>query len=116
MQAADWHHATVVRQFARLTIDRGIVGMLVGVVSEAQLLRLQLNLDIPWSSDGGLRPPHTPAVILATGVRLGLPGPGRAILVHDGVGHAPGARTAPHPAHAFASPRGPCASRPRDCL
>ncbi len=57
----------VVRQFAIMTVVWGIVGMLVGVFIAAQLAWPALNLDLPWTSFGRLRPLHTNAVIFAFG-------------------------------------------------
>ena len=57
----------VVRQFAIMTVVWGIVGMLVGVLIAAQLAWPALNLDLPWTSFGRLRPLHTNAVIFAFG-------------------------------------------------
>ncbi len=57
----------VVRQFAVMTVVWGIVGMLVGVIIAAQLVFPVLNLDLPWTSFGRLRPLHTNAVIFAFG-------------------------------------------------
>lgn len=57
----------VVRQFAIMTVVWGIVGMTVGVLIAAQLVWPQLNLDLPWTSFGRLRPLHTNAVIFAFG-------------------------------------------------
>jgi cytochrome c oxidase cbb3-type subunit 1 len=45
----------------------GIVGMLVGVIIAAQLAWPELNLGLPWTSFGRLRPLHTNAVIFAFG-------------------------------------------------
>jgi cytochrome c oxidase cbb3-type subunit 1 len=56
----------VVRQFSIMTIVWGVVGMLVGVLIAAQLLRPELNLG-PYLSYGRLRPLHTNAVIFAFG-------------------------------------------------
>ncbi len=50
-----------------MTVVWGIVGMLVGVVIAAQLAYPVLNLDLPWTSFGRLRPLHTNAVIFAFG-------------------------------------------------
>jgi cytochrome c oxidase cbb3-type subunit 1 len=61
------YHDGVVRQFALMTVVWGIVGMLVGVVIAAQMLLPALNLDLPWTSFGRLRPLHTNAVIFAFG-------------------------------------------------
>jgi cytochrome c oxidase cbb3-type subunit 1 len=45
----------------------GVVGMLVGCVIAAQLVWPELNLGLPWTSFGRLRPLHTNAVIFAFG-------------------------------------------------
>jgi len=45
----------------------GVVGMLMGVVIAAQLVWPELNLGLPWTSFGRLRPLHTNAVIFAFG-------------------------------------------------
>jgi len=57
----------VVRQFAIMTVVWGIVGMGLGVFIAAQLAWPFLNLDLPWTSFGRLRPLHTNAVIFAFG-------------------------------------------------
>ncbi len=57
----------VVRQFAIMTVVWGIVGMAVGVLIAAQLVWPDLNLGLPWTSFGRLRPLHTNAVIFAFG-------------------------------------------------
>ncbi|MGY0219032.1 cytochrome-c oxidase, cbb3-type subunit I [Endozoicomonadaceae bacterium StTr2] len=57
----------VVRQFAVMTVVWGIVGMAVGLLIAAQLVFPALNLDLPWTSFGRLRPLHTNAVIFAFG-------------------------------------------------
>ncbi|WP_218314356.1 cytochrome-c oxidase, cbb3-type subunit I [Halomonas sp. 18071143] len=57
----------VVRQFAIMTVVWGIVGMTIGVILAAQLVWPQLNLGLPWTSFGRLRPLHTNAVIFAFG-------------------------------------------------
>ncbi|MAX31448.1 cytochrome c oxidase cbb3-type subunit 1 [Onishia taeanensis] len=57
----------VVRQFAIMTVVWGIIGMLLGVIIAAQLVWPQLNLGLPWTSFGRLRPLHTNAVIFAFG-------------------------------------------------
>ncbi len=57
----------VVRQFAIMTVIWGIVGMAVGVLIAAQLVWPELNLGLPWTSFGRLRPLHTNAVIFAFG-------------------------------------------------
>jgi cytochrome c oxidase cbb3-type subunit 1 len=45
----------------------GVVGMLMGVIIAAQLVWPELNLGLPWTSFGRLRPLHTNAVIFAFG-------------------------------------------------
>ncbi|WP_416638170.1 cytochrome-c oxidase, cbb3-type subunit I [Pseudomonas sp. OHS18] len=57
----------VVRQFAVMTVVWGVVGMALGVFIAAQLVWPQLNLDLPWTSFGRLRPLHTNTVIFAFG-------------------------------------------------
>jgi cytochrome c oxidase cbb3-type subunit 1 len=57
----------VVRQFSIMAVVWGVVGMLVGVVIAAQLVWPELNLGLPWTSFGRLRPLHTNAVIFAFG-------------------------------------------------
>lgn len=61
------YNDTVVRQFSIMAVVWGIVGMLVGVVIAAQLVWPELNLGLPWTSFGRLRPLHTNAVIFAFG-------------------------------------------------
>jgi len=57
----------VVKQFTIMTIVWGIVGMLVGVIIAAQLVWPELNLGLPYTHFGRLRPLHTNAVIFAFG-------------------------------------------------
>ncbi len=57
----------VVRQFSIMATVWGVVGMLVGVIIAAQLVWPELNLGLPWTSFGRLRPLHTNAVIFAFG-------------------------------------------------
>jgi len=57
----------VVRQFAIMTVVWGVIGMLAGVLIAAQLVWPELNLGLPWTSFGRLRPLHTNAVIFAFG-------------------------------------------------
>ncbi len=57
----------VVKQFAVMTVVWGIVGMLVGVIIAAQLVWPDLNLGLPYTHFGRLRPLHTNAVIFAFG-------------------------------------------------
>lgn len=67
MSSAQAYNYTVVRQFAVMSIIWAIVGMLVGVIIAFQLAYPALNLDLPWTSFGRLRPLHTNAVIFAFG-------------------------------------------------
>jgi cytochrome c oxidase cbb3-type subunit I/II len=53
------------KQFAIATVFWGVVGMLVGVLIAFQLAYPILNLDLPWTTFGRLRPVHTNAVIFA---------------------------------------------------
>ncbi len=57
----------VVRQFAVMTVIWGVIGMGLGVFIAAQLVWPELNLNLPWTSFGRLRPLHTNAVIFAFG-------------------------------------------------
>lgn len=57
----------VVRQFAVMTVIWGVIGMSLGVFIAAQLVGLELNLGMEWTSFGRLRPLHTNAVIFAFG-------------------------------------------------
>ena len=57
----------VVRQFTVATVVWGILGMAVGVFIAAQLVWPGLNLDLPWTTFGRLRPLHTNLVIFAFG-------------------------------------------------
>ena len=61
------YNDTVVRQFSIMAVVWGVVGMLVGVIIAAQLVWSELNLGLPWTSFGRLRPLHTNAVIFAFG-------------------------------------------------
>lgn len=71
MQAGDqglgMYQDTVIRQFSIMAVVWGVVGMLVGVIIAAQLVWPELNLGLPWTSFGRLRPLHTNAVIFAFG-------------------------------------------------
>ena len=57
----------VVRQFAIMAVVWAIVGMGVGLFIALQMVFPELNLDLPWTSFGRLRPLHTNAVIFAFG-------------------------------------------------
>ena len=61
------YHEDVIRLFVIATVFWGLVGFLVGVVIALQLAFPLLNLDLPWTSFGRLRPVHTSAVIFAFG-------------------------------------------------
>ena len=66
------HEATgyadgVVRAGVIATVFWGVAGFLVGVIIAWQLAYPGLNLDLPWTSFGRLRPLHTSAVIFAFG-------------------------------------------------
>ena len=64
---ATTYNDTVVRQFSIMAVVWGVVGMLMGVIIAAQLVWPELNLGLPWTSFGRLRPLHTNAVIFAFG-------------------------------------------------
>jgi cytochrome c oxidase cbb3-type subunit I/II len=55
----------IVRAFAIATVIWGIVGMSAGVLIACQLFWPQLNLNLPFTTFGRLRPLHTNAVIFA---------------------------------------------------
>lgn len=55
----------LVRNFALATVIWGGVGMLVGVIAAFQLVFPGLNLDLPYTTFGRVRPLHTNAVIFA---------------------------------------------------
>ena len=57
----------VVRQFAVMTVIWGVIGMGLGVFIASQLVWPELNLGLPWTSFGRLRPLHTNLVIFAFG-------------------------------------------------
>lgn len=63
--SATVYNDTVVRQFSIMAVVWGVVGMLVGVVIASQLVWPELNLGLPWTSYGRLRPLHTNAVLFA---------------------------------------------------
>jgi cytochrome c oxidase cbb3-type subunit 1 len=66
-KAAASYNDTAVRQFSIMAVIWGVVGMLMGVIIAAQLVWPELNLGLPWTSFGRLRPLHTNAVIFAFG-------------------------------------------------
>ena len=55
----------IVRNFAYATMIWGLVGMLVGIIIAFELVIPKLNLGIPYTTFGRLRPLHTNAVIFA---------------------------------------------------
>jgi len=57
----------ILRVGAVLSMFWGVVGFLVGLVIALQLAFPVLNLDLPWTNFGRLRPLHTSAVIFAFG-------------------------------------------------
>jgi cytochrome c oxidase cbb3-type subunit I len=57
----------VIRAGCIATVFWGVVGFLVGVVVASQLAWPALNLDLPWTNFGRLRPLHTSAVVFAFG-------------------------------------------------
>ncbi|MDP6704711.1 MAG: cytochrome-c oxidase, cbb3-type subunit I [Alphaproteobacteria bacterium] len=61
------YNDAVVRAGAIASTFWGIVGFLVGLVIALQLAFPVLNLDLPWTTFGRLRPLHTSAVIFAFG-------------------------------------------------
>ena len=71
MQLIDTQSTTyddgVIRQFSIMAVVWGVVGMLVGVIIASQLVWPELNIGLPWTSFGRLRPLHTNAVIFAFG-------------------------------------------------
>ena len=61
------YNMAVVKAFSIATVFWGVVAFLVGVVIALQLAFPLLNLDLPWTSFGRLRPLHTSAAIFAFG-------------------------------------------------
>src|SRR3712207_504583 len=57
----------IVRMFIVAALFWGVVGMAMGDFLAAQLVFPQLNLDLPWTTFGRLRPVHTSGVIFAFG-------------------------------------------------
>ena len=57
----------VVRLFVIATLFWGVVGMAAGAFIAAQLIFPALNLDLPWTTFGRLRPLHTSGVVFAFG-------------------------------------------------
>ena len=65
-RAADYND-DVVRLFVVATMFWGVIGLLAGVFIAAQLVFPALNLDLPWTTFGRLRPLHTSGVVFAFG-------------------------------------------------
>jgi cytochrome c oxidase cbb3-type subunit 1 len=61
------YNEEIVKKFTLAAMFWGIVGFLAGVYIAFQLAFPILNLDLPWTSFGRLRPVHTSAVIFAFG-------------------------------------------------
>ena len=57
----------VIRAGVIASVFWGVVGFLVGLVIACQLIWPSLNLNLPWTTFGRLRPLHTSAVIFAFG-------------------------------------------------
>ncbi|MCF8253963.1 MAG: cytochrome-c oxidase, cbb3-type subunit I [Bacteroidia bacterium] len=55
----------IVRNFIIASVIFGVVGMLVGLIAAIQLYYPALNLNLPFTSFGRIRPLHTNAVIFA---------------------------------------------------
>lgn len=55
----------IVRNFAMATLVWGIVGMTVGLLAAFQLVQPALNMQLPQTSFGRIRPLHTNAIIFA---------------------------------------------------
>ena len=63
----DTYNYEIVRRFTLTTLFWGVLGMSMGVVIAAQLVWPELNLGLPWTSFGRIRPIHTNLVIFAFG-------------------------------------------------
>lgn len=55
----------IVRKFAIASVVFGVIGMLVGLIAALQLVFPVLNLELPYTTFGRIRPLHTNAVIFA---------------------------------------------------
>ncbi|MBN2752705.1 MAG: cytochrome-c oxidase, cbb3-type subunit I [Rhodospirillaceae bacterium] len=64
---ADPYLEDIIKAFTIAAVFWGLVGFLVGVYIAFQLAFPLLNLDLPWTTFGRLRPLHTSAVIFAFG-------------------------------------------------
>jgi cytochrome c oxidase cbb3-type subunit I len=58
---------TVVKAGVIATVFWGVAGFLLGVIVASELAWPVLNLDLPWTTFGRLRPLHTSAVVFAFG-------------------------------------------------
>ncbi len=65
--AAKGYNLSIVKAGVIMSMFWGLVGMTVGVVIASQLSFPELNLHLPWTNFGRLRPLHTSAVIFAFG-------------------------------------------------
>ncbi|MBT6542487.1 MAG: cytochrome-c oxidase, cbb3-type subunit I, partial [Rhodobacteraceae bacterium] len=61
------YNDSIIRMGLIASVFWGVVGFLVGLVIASQLAFPILNLDLPWTNFGRLRPLHTSAVIFAFG-------------------------------------------------
>ena len=59
------YNDAVVRAFIIASMVFGVVGLLLGVIVASQLSFWEMNLGLPWTSFGRLRPLHTNAAIFA---------------------------------------------------
>ena len=66
LDTSDYNY-DVVRRFTLMTLFWGVLGMGMGAVIAAQLVWPELNLGLPWTTFGRLRPVHTNLVIFAFG-------------------------------------------------
>ena len=55
----------IVKAFIIASVIFGLVGMLVGLTAAIQLFYPQLNLNLPYTTFGRIRPLHTNAIIFA---------------------------------------------------
>ncbi len=66
-RAADSYNEEVVRKFTLATVFWGVIAFAAGLFIALQLAFPELNLGLPWTSFGRLRPVHTSAAIFAFG-------------------------------------------------
>jgi cytochrome c oxidase cbb3-type subunit I len=67
LNTPEFYDDYVVRRFTIMAIVWGVVGTLMGVIIAAQLVNPELNLGLPWTSFGRLRPLHINLVVFAFG-------------------------------------------------